>query len=588
MKLLFENWRNFKNEAQDPDSDSDDSAELKNMAPEINRAFIEKIIGDFSFNSGQSSQHRWSPRQPIIDYYFDKRNGGWKYTATIPDGTNNADKWPTINSNPKEDIGQFLARVENNPQQLNLFENWRKFVNEEKERNDKVNPDQAIADEGGALGFSKWEELTGMSREELEKYVKDNDNIQIHKHGDIIDKKGLNEDVDITEDVVVDEGKICAAGKEWAKDNYDKWPSAYASMGASKKCKELGHKKDESLQEAELDECWSTHERVPGTKEGAPGSCRKKRSAKKEGMEREEGDLKKWRDENWTQSDGTPCGDSKAQKNPKRCKPAAKWAGMSKGEKKADNAKKKAGGKKGKQFVSATKKGKVKGYSENMKTTKSQLKRIIQEEMKQLRLMDPATRGKRKVSGGVAFRGDVSPEEMKRVNRKMKINLMGYQAGLNGLEPSLHFRAPDAMKPEDRQAYFKGYKSGQEAARKGETDLTPYEAELAGLAEPGIGTRMGPYKDRYAAAPPEENELYATGKYSGARSGGEVDAFSNPRNPAYARPVNEMKITKSQLKRIIKEELENVLRESLVIEPPKRLPPAKMPQEKPRLEPWME
>ena len=283
-----------------------------------------------------------------------------------------------------------------------LFENFRKFVNEEVrdtygsevedryarsrkasiyEENDKVSPDQAIADEGGALGFSKWEELTGMSREELEKYVEDNDHVEIHKHGDIIDTDGLNEDMEITEDVVVNEDEICAAGKEWAKDNYDKWPSAYASMGASKKCKELGHKKDESLQEAELDECWSTHERVPGTKKGAPGSCRPKGSAKKEGMEIEEGELKKWRDENWTQSDGTPCGDSKAQKNPKRCKPAAKWATMSKGEKDADDAKKKAGGKRGKQFVAATKKGKVKGYSENMKITKSQLNQIILEEL---------------------------------------------------------------------------------------------------------------------------------------------------------------------------------------------------------------
>lgn len=101
----------------------------------------------------------------------------------------------------------------------------------------KVSPDQAIADEGGALGFSKWEELTGMSREELEKYVKDNNHVEIHRHGDIIDTKGLSEDIEITEDIVIDEGKICAAGKAWAKRTYDKWPSAYASMGASKYCK---------------------------------------------------------------------------------------------------------------------------------------------------------------------------------------------------------------------------------------------------------------------------------------------------------------------------------------------------------------
>ena len=183
-----------------------------------------------------------------------------------------------------------------------------------------------------------------------------------------------------------DGDEICAAGKAWAKDNYDEWPSAYASMGASKKCKELGHKKNESLQEDELDECWSTHERVPGTKKGAKGSCRRKTN-ESEALE-EKGDLAKWRDENWVQSDGTPCGDAKAQKNPKRCKPKSKWATMSKGEKKADDAKKKAGGKKGKQFVPATKKGKVtKSHtkeSKEMKISKSKLEQIIREEVSSL------------------------------------------------------------------------------------------------------------------------------------------------------------------------------------------------------------
>ena len=147
-----------------------------------------------------------------------------------------------------------------------------------------------------------------------------------------------------------EEGKICPKGKAWAMRKYGKW-SAYAAMGASKYCKDpnygKGKKKDEAVQE--------------------------------------EGELKKWRDEKWVQSDGTPCGDAKAQKNPKRCKPKSKWATMSKGEKKADDAKKKAGGKKGKQFVSGTKKGKVtKSHTKeslNMKLTKSQLEEIIQEEL---------------------------------------------------------------------------------------------------------------------------------------------------------------------------------------------------------------
>jgi len=121
------------------------------------------------------------------------------------------------------------------------------------------------------------------------------------------------------------EGGICKSGEDAANRKYKKW-SAYAAMYASRYCKDKTFdrgksKKDESLEEG--------------------------------------GELKKWRDENWTQSDGTPCGDNKAQKNPKRCKPAKKWGTMSKGEKAADNAKKKAGGKKGEQWVSGTKKGKV-------------------------------------------------------------------------------------------------------------------------------------------------------------------------------------------------------------------------------------
>ena len=120
MQKLFENWRKFKNEAQDPDDKTDDKEELLNMAPEINKEFIEKIIGDFSFNSAQSSQHRWSPRQPVIDYRFDERIGNWVYMAAIPDGTNDADNWPRINSKKGEDLKSFLTRVEENPNQLNL------------------------------------------------------------------------------------------------------------------------------------------------------------------------------------------------------------------------------------------------------------------------------------------------------------------------------------------------------------------------------------------------------------------------------------------------------------------------------------
>lgn len=197
-------------------------------------------------------------------------------------------------------------------------------------------------------------------------------------------------------------------------------------------------------QELQKEDCWDGYERVPGSTEGAPGSCRKKAKKKKlkeeeveegkicdkgiqyvmrtdpggkdikrgkedkdgdgenelenwsaraaqiaskyckdpnygkgrgkdakEGkIHEEEGGLKKWEKENWTHSDGTPCGGGKKDGSSKRCKPAAKWKTMSKSEKAADNAKKKKGTKAGKQYVSATKKGKV---------TEGQMKKLLTE-----------------------------------------------------------------------------------------------------------------------------------------------------------------------------------------------------------------
>lgn len=83
----------------------------------------------------------------------------------------------------------------------------------------------------------------------------------------------------------------------------------------------------------------------------------------------EESQLKYWRDQQWSRvsvgKDGKktykPCGKDDAQDNPERCKPKKKWQSMSSKEIKSDKTKKKQGGKGGKQFVSATKKGKVSG-----------------------------------------------------------------------------------------------------------------------------------------------------------------------------------------------------------------------------------
>jgi hypothetical protein len=126
-------------------------------------------------------------------------------------------------------------------------------------------------------------------------------------------------------------GKICKAGKDWVDKKPGGW-SAYKAMQASKFCKDPNYAKSDKKENGG----------ILFKKGGKAGT-----------------QLKAWRDEKWTKSDGSLCGNDKAQSNPSRCKPAAKWKTMSESEKKADNAKKKKEGSKGKQFVSATEKGKV-------------------------------------------------------------------------------------------------------------------------------------------------------------------------------------------------------------------------------------
>ncbi len=78
------------------------------------------------------------------------------------------------------------------------------------------------------------------------------------------------------------------------------------------------------------------------------------------------GELKKWRDQNWVRigTDGSikgACGTSKNKKNPDRCLPLSKAKSLSKRERAKTARKKKREGSKGKQFVSNTKKAKVRG-----------------------------------------------------------------------------------------------------------------------------------------------------------------------------------------------------------------------------------
>jgi hypothetical protein len=119
--------------------------------------------------------------------------------------------------------------------------------------------------------------------------------------------------------------KICSQGISAAKKKFDRWPSAYASMWASKYCEKVGKKK-----------------------KGDSGK----------------GKLKTWVRQKWVRisSSGNiagECGTSKNKKNPDRCLPMNKAKSLSKSERATTARKKKSAGK-NKQFVRNTKEARVK------------------------------------------------------------------------------------------------------------------------------------------------------------------------------------------------------------------------------------
>jgi hypothetical protein len=199
-----------------------------------------------------------------------------------------------------------------------------------------------------------------------------------------------------TDESQLEEAEICAKGKNYVdgktiggqkvsrgKDGkFNNW-SARAAQIASKYCKDPNYGKgrgkdakneevtpeeEEELKDVskQLDGAVKAHRNQSKTIKKALKNEQKKNCGcgqnpcKTYGLQEGEGGLKAWGEkENWTHSDGTPCGGGDKDGSQSRCKPAAKWKTMSKSEKAADNAKKKAGTKKGQQYVPATKKGKV-------------------------------------------------------------------------------------------------------------------------------------------------------------------------------------------------------------------------------------
>jgi hypothetical protein len=207
-----------------------------------------------------------------------------------------------------------------------------------------------------------------------------------------------------------------------------------------------------------------------------------------------------------------------------------------------------------------------------MKITKSQLKQIIKEELEavlsegpeivsypdeegvRMRRMDPEDRGRRKTLWGGMHQGDMTPEEEWRWKTGLKIKNTGYNHGLNN-QPWGGRMGTGWDPGQFASEYDEGYEEGLEDSRKGESWLTPYEQGLesdnldvslggqeVASTSAGIGTRMGPYKSRHRAMPPEEKMRQATSKYAGIDpSATGDDAMNDPRNPAYAYPKKRRK-----------------------------------------------
>ena len=226
---------------------------------------------------------------------------------------------------------------------------WKQFLKESNCGNYKREPEEEFEDHEGQMARSQLLQIS-KSAAELMQMIDDGDELpawvqsKLTKAADYLKAAQSSEEYDEFEDALeeelIDEAEICKAGKDWVDGKtiggqkvsrgedgkFNNW-SARAAQIASKYCKDPNY--------------------------GRGGKKKKNEAALPEGG------LSDWEKENWTHSDGTPCGGGDKDGSQSRCKPASKWKGMSKGEKAADNAKKKAGTKAGKQYVPATKKGKV-------------------------------------------------------------------------------------------------------------------------------------------------------------------------------------------------------------------------------------
>ena len=101
MKLLFENWRKYLKEDDDP---------------VMNKEIEELITNKFSFNSLQGKDHHFTPGEPVVDYgpdalkYFDKPTHELNFVAW--NTSNPVDREsPDLKIEKRETLEAFLTRV---------------------------------------------------------------------------------------------------------------------------------------------------------------------------------------------------------------------------------------------------------------------------------------------------------------------------------------------------------------------------------------------------------------------------------------------------------------------------------------------
>ena len=183
--------------------------------------------------------------------------------------------------NPKSGKSE---RAETKERHLELADRGYTHVDPEKLRD-------IINKEGGAAGLDAIVDQADASEEEVKKTLDAMDDVATHKEGDLV--------IDDGDEVEISEGEICDAGIQYVMrtdpggkdihrgdedtdgdgENEIKNWSARAAQIASKKCKDpdYGTGKSKKKNEANIaEDCWDGYERVEGTEEGAPGSCRKK------------------------------------------------------------------------------------------------------------------------------------------------------------------------------------------------------------------------------------------------------------------------------------------------------------------------